>query len=136
MRPQPNAILTVLGIETSCDETAAGVVRRDADGHVEVLSSIVLSQVKDHAPFGGVVPEIAARAHVEAIDAVIKAAMTEAGLGFDDLDGVAAMPSSWLRSSPAVVRASSTSPSMRSRWARAAISGTTPPKRRCSVSWL
>jgi len=65
-------------------------VRRGADGHVEVLSSIVLSQVKDHAPFGGVVPEIAARAHVEAIDAVIKAAMTKAGLGFDDLDGVAA----------------------------------------------
>jgi N6-L-threonylcarbamoyladenine synthase len=90
MRPQPTANLTVLGIETSCDETAAGVVRRHADGHVEVLSSIVLSQVKDHAPFGGVVPEIAARAHVEAIDAVIKAAMTEAELGFEDLDGVAA----------------------------------------------
>jgi N6-L-threonylcarbamoyladenine synthase len=94
MRPQPNRPLSdplaVLGIETSCDETAAGVVRRHADGRVEVLSSIVLSQVKDHAPFGGVVPEIAARAHVEAIDAVIKAAMTKAVLGFDDLDGVAA----------------------------------------------
>ena len=89
-RLQPTLALTVLGIETSCDETAAGVVRRDADGRVEVLSSIVLSQVKDHAPFGGVVPEIAARAHVEAIDAVIKAAMTKAGLGFGDLDGVAA----------------------------------------------
>jgi N6-L-threonylcarbamoyladenine synthase len=79
-----------LGIETSCDETAAGVVRRHGDGRVEVMSSIVLSQVKDHAPFGGVVPEIAARAHVEAIDAVIRAAMTEADLGFGDLDGVAA----------------------------------------------
>jgi N6-L-threonylcarbamoyladenine synthase len=96
MRPQPNrppislGQLTVLGIETSCDETAAGVVRRHGDGRVEVKSSIVLSQVKDHAPFGGVVPEIAARAHVEAIDAVIKAAMTKAGLGFGDLDGVAA----------------------------------------------
>ena len=88
MRPQPT--LTVLGIETSCDETAAGVVRRGADGRVEVLSSIVLSQVKDHAPFGGVVPEIAARAHVEAIDAVIRAAMVKAGLGFDGLDGIAA----------------------------------------------
>jgi N6-L-threonylcarbamoyladenine synthase len=96
MRPQPNhpltilGPLTVLGIETSCDETAAGVVRRHADGRVEVLSSIVLSQVKDHAPFGGVVPEIAARAHVEAIDAVIGAAMTKADVGFGDLDGVAA----------------------------------------------
>ena len=88
MRPQRP--LTVLGIETSCDETAAGVVRRHGDGRVEVLSSIVLSQVKDHAPFGGVVPEIAARAHVEAIDAVIGAAMTQAELGFDGLDGVAA----------------------------------------------
>ncbi len=94
MRPQPNrdptGALTVLGIETSCDETAAGVVRRHVDGRVEVLSSIVLSQVKDHAPFGGVVPEIAARAHVEAIDAVIGAAMTKAALDFDELDGVAA----------------------------------------------
>jgi N6-L-threonylcarbamoyladenine synthase len=90
MRPQPNRPLTVLGIETSCDETAAGVVRRHGDGRVEVLSSIVLSQVKDHAPFGGVVPEIAARAHVEAIDAVIRAAMTKADVGFGDLDGVAA----------------------------------------------
>jgi N6-L-threonylcarbamoyladenine synthase len=96
MRPQPNRPLTVpdpltvLGIETSCDETAAGVVRRHGDGRVEVMSSIVLSQVKDHAPFGGVVPEIAARAHVEAIDAVIRAAMTKADLGFGDQDAVAA----------------------------------------------
>jgi N6-L-threonylcarbamoyladenine synthase len=90
MRPQQTAALTVLGIETSCDETAAAVVRRGADGRVEVKSSIVLSQVKDHAPFGGVVPEIAARAHVEAIDAVIKAAMAKAGVAFSGLDGVAA----------------------------------------------
>jgi N6-L-threonylcarbamoyladenine synthase len=88
MAPQHKP-LTVLGIETSCDETAAAVVRLEG-GRAEVLSSIVLSQVKDHAPFGGVVPEIAARAHVEAIDAVIKAAMVEAGLGFEGLDGVAA----------------------------------------------
>ncbi|HLI66121.1 MAG TPA: tRNA (adenosine(37)-N6)-threonylcarbamoyltransferase complex transferase subunit TsaD [Caulobacteraceae bacterium] len=81
--------LTVLGIETSCDETAAAVVSA-GDGHVVVRSSIVLSQVQDHAPFGGVVPEIAARAHVEAIDAVIAAAMKSAGVGFDALDGVAA----------------------------------------------
>ena len=88
MRPQPT--LTVLGIETSCDETAAAVVRRAPDGHVEVLSSIVASQIAAHAPFGGVVPEIAARAHVEIIDSVIGEAMRAANLGFADLSGVAA----------------------------------------------
>ncbi|MDB5452877.1 MAG: hypothetical protein JWO33_1455 [Caulobacteraceae bacterium] len=82
--------LTVLGIETSCDETAAAVVRRDASGRVEVLSSIVASQIAAHAPFGGVVPEIAARAHVEIIDSIIGGAMSEAGIGFADLSGVAA----------------------------------------------
>ena len=66
----------MLGIETSCDETAAAVVRRNADGSGEILSDIVLSQTEDHAAFGGVVPEIAARAHVEALDGVIRAAMT------------------------------------------------------------
>ena len=81
--------LTVLGIETSCDETAAAVVRVDGD-HVEVLSSVVASQIAEHAPFGGVVPEIAARAHVEHVDGVIAAAMTQAGVDFDGLSGVAA----------------------------------------------
>ena len=81
--------LTILGIETSCDETAAAVVRV-ADGRAEVLSSVVASQVAEHAPFGGVVPEIAARSHVEQIDGVIARAMREADLGFDGLDGVAA----------------------------------------------
>jgi N6-L-threonylcarbamoyladenine synthase len=91
MRPQPhNRPAIVLGIETSCDETAAAVVRRGADGHVQVLSSIVASQVADHAPFGGVVPEIAARAHVETIDGVIRQAMEAAGIGFAELDAVAA----------------------------------------------
>jgi N6-L-threonylcarbamoyladenine synthase len=81
--------LTVLGIETSCDETAAAVVRRGKDGRGVILSDIVLSQVEDHAAFGGVVPEIAARAHVEAIDSVIRAAMREAGTTWDGLDAVA-----------------------------------------------
>jgi N6-L-threonylcarbamoyladenine synthase len=85
-----NAPLTVLGIETSCDETAAAVVRLDAAGGVQVLSSVVASQVLAHAPYGGVVPEIAARAHVEAIDTVILAALREAGVGMDGLDGIAA----------------------------------------------
>jgi N6-L-threonylcarbamoyladenine synthase len=82
--------LTVLGIETSCDETAAAVVRRAGDGRVEVLSSVIASQIAAHRPFGGVVPEIAARAHVEVIDVIAGRAMTEAGVGYGDLDGVAA----------------------------------------------
>ncbi|MCB1379242.1 MAG: tRNA (adenosine(37)-N6)-threonylcarbamoyltransferase complex transferase subunit TsaD, partial [Alphaproteobacteria bacterium] len=80
----------ILGIETSCDETAAAVVRRSPDGRGEILSNVVLSQVKDHAPFGGVVPEIAARAHVNHLDRLIGEAMADAGLGFEALDGVAA----------------------------------------------
>jgi N6-L-threonylcarbamoyladenine synthase len=80
---------TVLGIETSCDETAAAVVRKNADGRGAILSDIVLSQTNEHAAFGGVVPEIAARAHVEALDGVIRAAMTKAGTAWDDLDAVA-----------------------------------------------
>ncbi|WP_304176432.1 tRNA (adenosine(37)-N6)-threonylcarbamoyltransferase complex transferase subunit TsaD [Phenylobacterium aquaticum] len=82
--------LTLLGLETSCDETAASVVRRHADGRVEVLSSIVGSQIAAHAPYGGVVPEIAARAHVESIDGITVQAMAAAGVTYDDLDGVAA----------------------------------------------
>src|SRR5471030_1718304 len=82
--------LTVLGIETSCDETAAAVVRLAPGAPVVVLSSVVLSQIDDHAPYGGVVPEIAARAHVETIDAIVARALDEAGVGVADLDGIAA----------------------------------------------
>jgi N6-L-threonylcarbamoyladenine synthase len=81
--------LVVLGIETSCDETAAAVVRLGGGG-VEVASSVVLSQIAKHSPYGGVVPEIAARAHVEAIDAIVARALSDAGLAARDLDGVAA----------------------------------------------
>jgi N6-L-threonylcarbamoyladenine synthase len=84
------ASLTVLGVETSCDETAAAVVRAPDAGAPQVLSSIVASQIADHAPYGGVVPEIAARAHVEIIDAIIGEALAKAGLGMGELDGVAA----------------------------------------------
>jgi len=81
---------TVLGIETSCDETAAAVVRRRApDAPGEVLSNTVYSQIADHAAYGGVVPEIAARAHVEGLDAIIARALAEAGMTFDDIDAVA-----------------------------------------------
>ncbi len=62
---QPESAFTVLGIETSCDETAASVVRRGADGRGAILSNIVLSRIEEHAAFGGVEPEIAARAHAE-----------------------------------------------------------------------
>ncbi len=79
---------TVLGIETSCDETAAAVVSL-AGGEGRIVSNIVLSQLDEHAAFGGVVPEIAARAHVEALDRVIASAMKAAGAGFDDLDAIA-----------------------------------------------
>jgi N6-L-threonylcarbamoyladenine synthase len=82
--------MLVLGIETTCDETAAAVVYRDLDGRGEVRSNIVLSQLEQHRPFGGVVPEIAARAHVEHLDRVIERAMAETELEFADLDGIAA----------------------------------------------
>jgi N6-L-threonylcarbamoyladenine synthase len=82
--------MLILGIETTCDETAAAVVERTADGHGQIRSNIVLSQISEHAEFGGVVPEIAARAHVEALDAVVGKAMAEAQTSFEALDGVAA----------------------------------------------
>jgi len=82
--------LTVLGIETSCDETAASVVRRDGQGRGEILSNVVRSQLDLHAAFGGVVPEIAARAHVDVLDRTIEQAMADARLSWEALDGVAA----------------------------------------------
>jgi N6-L-threonylcarbamoyladenine synthase len=81
--------LTLLGVETSCDETAAAVVVRRSDADGAILGNAVFSQIEEHRAFGGVVPEIAARAHVEALDGLIAAAMTEAGVDFSDLDGVA-----------------------------------------------
>jgi N6-L-threonylcarbamoyladenine synthase len=81
--------MIVLGIETSCDETAAAVVAR-GDGPGRILSNVILSQAADHAAFGGVVPEIAARAHVEALDKIVRAALDEAGVDFEDVDAVAA----------------------------------------------
>lgn len=86
---RPGHALTVLGLETSCDETAASVVRLTG-GRAEVLSSFVHSQIDDHAAYGGVVPEIAARSHVEMIAEVTRRAMAEADMGYDGLDGIAA----------------------------------------------
>jgi N6-L-threonylcarbamoyladenine synthase len=87
---QKNPGLTVLGIETSCDETAAAIVRREPDGTGTILSNVVRTQFKEHAPYGGVVPEIAARAHVELLDSLVRAALEQAHLNFRSLDGVAA----------------------------------------------
>lgn len=78
--------MKVLGIETSCDETAAAVVTDTG----EILSDVVLSQIEQHRPFGGIVPEVAARAHLESVDDIVAQAMRDAGLGFDELDAVAA----------------------------------------------
>ena len=82
--------LNVLGIETSCDETAAAVICASGLGDVEVLSDVVLSQLEEHAPFGGVVPEIAARAHVAHLDGLVKRALDEANLKFSAINAVAA----------------------------------------------
>src|SRR5262249_14302433 len=82
--------MIVLGIETTCDETAAAVIERFEDGRGKILSNVVLSQVGEHAAFGGVVPEVAARAHVEAIDVIVSDAMMQAGCNYDAIDGVAA----------------------------------------------
>ena len=90
-RPAPDTSNPiVLALESSCDETAASVVCRNEDGTSCILSNIVLSQIEEHAAFGGVVPEIAARAHVEAIDGVIAAALKDADIKTQDLDAIAA----------------------------------------------
>lgn len=83
--PTPERPLTVLGIETSCDETAAAIVRSNGD----VLSDVIESQVKAHAPYGGIVPELASRDHLRNVRPVIEAALARAGVGLADLDGVA-----------------------------------------------
>jgi N6-L-threonylcarbamoyladenine synthase len=82
--------LTVLALETSCDETAAAVVRGNPPGPGEILSNITYSQIAEHQPYGGVVPEIAARAHVELLDGLIERALAEAGMELGDMDAVAA----------------------------------------------
>ena len=82
--------MRVLGIETTCDESAASVVAWREDGRGDILSNEVMSQIADHAAFGGVVPEIAARAHVEVIDRLVERAVDKAGLRLEDVDGIAA----------------------------------------------
>lgn len=81
--------LTILGLESSCDDTAAAVVRQCGSEPAEIMSSVVLGQAELHAAFGGVVPEIAARAHAEKIDICVKQALFRAGLTLSDMDAIA-----------------------------------------------
>jgi N6-L-threonylcarbamoyladenine synthase len=82
--------MRILGIETSCDETAAAVVTEEGAGTSRILAHVVRAQLAEHAPYGGVVPEIAARAHLDYLDDVIRATLRQAGLDLADLDGIAA----------------------------------------------
>jgi N6-L-threonylcarbamoyladenine synthase len=84
MSAEPDRVITVLGIETSCDETAAAVVRSNG----EVLSDLIESQVKAHAPYGGIVPELASRDHLRNVRPVIEAALADAGVALSELDGI------------------------------------------------
>ena len=82
--------ITFLGIETSCDETAAAVIKENDRGTADILSNIVSSQIEEHKKFGGVVPELAARAHLENIDYIIGTALRESNISVDEVDGIAA----------------------------------------------
>ncbi|TCS66463.1 O-sialoglycoprotein endopeptidase [Primorskyibacter sedentarius] len=81
--------LTILGIESSCDDTAAAVLRREPDGDTQILSSVVVGQEALHRDFGGVVPEIAARAHAVKLDGCVVDALSEAGVSLSDIDAIA-----------------------------------------------
>ena len=82
--------ITFLGIETSCDETAAAVIRENGKGTADILSNIVSSQISEHKNFGGVVPELAARAHLENIEYIIQSAIDKSEMSLDEIDGIAA----------------------------------------------
>ena len=82
--------ITFLGIETSCDETAAAVIRENENGTADILSNIVSSQIDEHKEFGGVVPELAARSYLENIDFIINKSLKESKISLEELDGVAA----------------------------------------------
>jgi N6-L-threonylcarbamoyladenine synthase len=84
-----NGDVVVLGIETSCDETGVGIVRRRGDGTVELLADEIASSVDEHARFGGVVPEVASRAHLEAMVPTVTRALDVAGVKPSDVDAVA-----------------------------------------------
>ena len=85
-----NKKITFLGIETSCDETAAAVIRENEKGTADILSNVVSSQIEEHKEFGGVVPELAARAHLENIEFIIDKALRDSKISLKDIDGIAA----------------------------------------------
>ena len=80
--------ITVLGIETSCDETAVSMVSLE-NGKGEILANKIISQIDEHSPFGGVVPEIASRSHIEYLDALVDGALLEANKNLTEIDGIA-----------------------------------------------
>ena len=85
-----NKKITFLGIETSCDETAASVIRENEKGTADILSNVVSSQIEEHKEFGGVVPELAARAHLENIEFIIDKALKDSKISLKEIDGIAA----------------------------------------------
>ena len=85
-----NKKITFLGIETSCDETAAAVIRENEKGTADILSNVVSSQIEEHKEFGGVVPELAARAHLENIEFIIDKALKDSKISLKEIDGIAA----------------------------------------------
>ncbi len=89
MQEQARQPVTLLGIETSCDETAAAIIRVGADG-THILADIIHAQIEDHARYGGVVPEIAARAHADLVDGIVDEAIRAADISLSDLDAIAA----------------------------------------------
>lgn len=81
--------ITILGLESSCDDTAAAILRAPVQGGVDILSSVISGQTELHAPFGGVVPEIAARAHAEKLDLCVEQAIAQSGVALSTIDAIA-----------------------------------------------
>ena len=113
----------ILALETSCDDTCAAVVSEGG----RILSNVIASQGLLHARYGGVVPEIASRHHLELVDAVTADALERAGARLDDIDTVAVTRGPGLIGALLVGVSSAVTASTSSRWWREAISGTTPP---------
>ena len=86
----------ILGIETSCDETGVSIIEEDKNGKIKILSNVVSSQFDIHKEFGGVVPELAARSHVEKIDLITKKAINDSGVNLNDVSAIASIDSLYL----------------------------------------
>jgi len=89
MAQAPSTTLTILGLESSCDDTAAAIVRQPVGASAEILSSVVYGQTELHSAYGGVVPELAARAHAEKLDLCVRDALANSSLTLDDIDAIA-----------------------------------------------